>query len=104
MIYEMRTYQLAFGGLPEYLEAAESMIIPSVAEFGLKPSGFWYTEIGQLNEVVHLWAYEDLNERQEKWAKWAKDPRRGEVAKRLRGVVLSQTNKILSPTAFSPMQ
>ena len=104
MIYEMRTYQLAFGGLPEYLEVAESMIIPAVAEFGLKPSGFWYTEIGQLNEVVHLWAYEDLNERQEKWAKWAKDPRRAEVAKRLRGVVLNQTNKILSPTAFSPMQ
>ena len=104
MIYELRTYQLAFGGLPDYLEVAESLIIPAVAEFGLKPSGFWYTEIGQLNEVVHLWAYEDLNERQEKWAKWAKDPRRAEVAKRLRGVVLNQTNKILSPTAFSPMR
>ena len=25
--------------------------------------GLWQTEVGQLNEVVHLWAYRDLNER-----------------------------------------
>jgi hypothetical protein len=104
MIYELRTYQLAVGGLPEYLEVARTLILPGVAEHGLKPAGFWYSEIGQLNEVVHLWAYNDLNERQEKWGKWARDPRRGEVMKRLRGVVLSQSNKILSPTDFSPMK
>lgn len=104
MIYELRTYQLAVGALPEYLEVARTMILPGVAEYGLKPVGFWYSEIGQLNEVVHLWAYTDLNDRQEKWGKWARDPRRGEVMKRLRGVVLSQSNKILSPTDFSPMQ
>lgn len=104
MIYELRTYQLAFGGLPEYLEVAKTMILPGVAEHGLKPVGFWYTEVGQLNEVCHLWAYQDLNERQEKWARWARDPRRAEVGKRLRGVILSQTNKILSPTEFSALQ
>lgn len=25
MIYELRTYQLAFGGLPEYLEVAKTL-------------------------------------------------------------------------------
>ena len=104
MIYELRTYQLAVGALPEYLEVAQTMILPGIAEYGLKPVGFWHSEIGQLNEVVHLWAYTDLNDRQEKWGKWARDPRRGEVMKRLRGVVLSQSNKILSPTDFSPMK
>lgn len=104
MIYELRTYQLAFGGLSDYLEVAKTMILPGVAEYGLKPVGFWSTEIGQLNEVCHLWAYEDLNDRQAKWSKWGRDPRRAEVAKKLRGVILSQTNKILSPTEFSPLQ
>ncbi len=104
MIYELRTYQLAFGGLAEYLEVAQSLILPGVAEHGLKPVGFWYTEAGQLNEVVHLWAYADLNERQRKWGLWARDPRRAEVAKRLKGVILAQSNKFLSPTEFSPMQ
>jgi hypothetical protein len=104
MIYELRTYQLAVGGLPTYLEIARTKILPGVSEYGLKPVGFWYSEIGQLNEVVHLWAYNDLNERQEKWSKWARDPRRAEVMEKLRGVVLSQSNKILSPTDFSAMK
>ena len=25
--------------------------------------GFWLDEVGQLNEVVHLWVYQDLNDR-----------------------------------------
>jgi len=104
MIYELRTYQLAFGSLPEYLEVAKTKILPALAEHGLKPVGFWYTEIGTLNEVVHLWAYADLNERQRSWGAWAKDPRRSEVAVRLRQVIVSQSNKILSPAEFSPLK
>jgi NIPSNAP len=104
MIYELRTYQLVVGGLPDYLEVARTKILPGVAEYGLKPVGFWYTEAGDLNQVVHLWAYNDLNERQEKWGKWARDPRRAEVLAKLRSIVLHQSNKFLSPTDFSPMK
>ncbi len=104
MIYELRTYQLVVGGLPEYLELARTKILPCIAEHGIAPVGFWHTEIGQLNEVVHLWAYADLNERQAKWGAWARDPRRAEVLARLRAIVVSQSNKILSPTEFSQMK
>jgi hypothetical protein len=104
MIYELRTYQLAVGGLPTYLETAKSRLLPALAEHGLKPVGFWYTEIGTLNEAVHLWAFSDLNERQRMWAAWAADPRRPEILGTLRQVVLSQSNKILSPTEFSGLK
>ncbi len=104
MIYELRTYQLAFGALPDYLETAKSKLLPVIAEHGLKPVGFWYTEIGTLNEVVHLWAFSDLNERQRCWASWAKDPRRAEIAAKLRQLIVSQSNKILSPAEFSPLK
>ncbi len=104
MIYELRTYQLVPGGVPEDLELARTKILPWIGEHGIKPLGFWRTEIGQLNEVVHLWAYDDLNDRQAKWTAWAKDPRRAEVMARLRTLVISQSNKILVPTELSPMQ
>lgn len=104
MIYELRTYQLVVGGLSEYLELSRTKLLPCVAEHGITPVGFWYTEIGQLNEVVNLSAYNDLNERQAKWAAYAKDPRRAEVLPRLRAVMVSQSNKILSPTEFSQMK
>ncbi|MFB3820243.1 MAG: NIPSNAP family protein [Candidatus Methylomirabilales bacterium] len=104
MIYELRTYQLVVGGLPEYLELARTTILPAIAEYGIKPVGFWHTETGTLHQVVHLWAYADLNDRQAKWAAWAKDPRRKDVLARLRPIVVSQHNTILSPTEFSPLQ
>jgi hypothetical protein len=104
MVYELRTYQLRMGALPAYLELAETKLLPALAEHGIKPVGFWYTEIGTLNEVVHLWAYADLNERQQKWAKWKEDPRRDECMKKLSQVILTQANKILTPTSFSQLQ
>ena len=35
--------------------------------------GYYATEIGELNQVVHMWAYEDLNSRVERRAKLMKD-------------------------------
>ena len=104
MIYELRTYQLRMAGVPEYLETIKTELLPAIAEHGLKPVGFWSTEIGTLNEVVHLWAFDDLNDRQAKWAKWAADPRRPALMERLRQIILSQSNKILKPTEFSELK
>ncbi len=104
MIYELRTYQLVVGGIPEYLDLIRTKLLPLLAEHGIKPAGFWTTDIGTLNEVVHLWAFSDLNERQAKWGAWMKDPRRAEILPRLRAVVVGQSNKILSPTEFSPLK
>jgi hypothetical protein len=33
-----------------------------------------------------------------------KDPRRAEIVPRLRACIVSQSNKILSPTEFSPLK
>jgi hypothetical protein len=104
MIYELRTYQLKVGALPAYLEIAKTRLLPILAEFGLKPLGFWYTEIGTLNEVVHLWAYTDLNDRGQKWGRWVKDPRRAEIMGELSQLILIQSNKILTPTDFSELK
>jgi hypothetical protein len=104
MIYELRTYQLRMGALPTYLDLAENKLLPALAEHGIKPVGFWTTEIGTLNEVVHLWAYKDLNDRQQQWGKWFQDPRRAEYMKTLSQVIVSQSNKILKPTTFSGLR
>ncbi len=104
MIYELRTYQLRMGGVPEYFEIAKTKLLPILAEHGIKPVGFWTTEIGTLNEVVHLWPFEDLNDRQQRWAKWKEDPRRVEIMTKLGQLIMSQSNKILTPAEFSGLK
>jgi hypothetical protein len=88
MIYELRTYQLAVGGMADYLDLIRTKLLPLLAEHGIKPVGFWTTD----------------NERQAKWGAWFKDPRRAEIVPRLRAAIVSQSNKILSPTEFSQLK
>ncbi len=61
MLYELRTYNLTANSAPE-VECRFAEKIDERAK--LSPLvGFWRTDIGPLNQVVHLWAYESLQQR-----------------------------------------
>ena len=61
MIYEMRTYDLKPRSLPTVLERWAAAIEYRKT---LSPLGaFWYTEIGPLNQIIHVWPYPNLEER-----------------------------------------
>lgn len=61
MIYEVRTYSLKPRSLPEVLKRFGEAY-PKRAQFS-ELFAFWYTEIGPLNQIVHVWPYKDLAER-----------------------------------------
>jgi len=72
MIVEMRTYTLALGATGRYFKL--------YAEKGLGVQkrilghlvGYYAVEVGELNKVVHLWAYDSLDERAKRRAAlWA---------------------------------
>ncbi len=54
MFYEMRTYTLHIGKMKEYLEHFEKEGLPVISRYATLV-GWWYTEIGELNQVVHIW-------------------------------------------------
>ncbi|MCH8298816.1 MAG: NIPSNAP family protein, partial [Chloroflexi bacterium] len=56
MIYEVRTYDLKPGAVPQAEEAfAEGL--PHREKYG-PIAAFWHTEIGPLNQIIHVWGYE----------------------------------------------
>lgn len=71
MIYEIRTYSLAMGSLAEtekrFGEAYEARKKYSPL------AAFFHTEVGPLNEIIHIWPYKDLEERAKVRAEAAKD-------------------------------
>ena len=99
MIYELRTYGLRPGTLPEVEQRFANVI--EVREKYSQLVGFWHTELGPLNQIVHLWAYEDLNERARIRAEAVKEetwpPKVAEFC-------VSQESKILIPSSFSRLQ
>ncbi len=103
MIYELRTYTLKPGRVPEFLAWFEKNAKP-VADEHLNLVGFWYTESGELNQVVHLWAFEDLNQRAQQREKFLTDPDLVTVLPQAREMYVRQESKFLSPAAFSPLK
>jgi hypothetical protein len=63
MIYELRTYALKHRTLPDVVKAASTVSLDVRRDDYDKLEGYWQTEIGPLNQVMHLWSYQDLNQR-----------------------------------------
>ncbi|WP_415718344.1 NIPSNAP family protein [Maridesulfovibrio sp.] len=62
MYFEMRTYTIHPGMLPTYMKLFEEVGLPIIEKYA-ELVGYWYTDIGELNQVVHLWRYESLDQR-----------------------------------------
>lgn len=71
MIYEVRTYRLQPRGVPEFIDTFGKAYEKRKNLSRL--AAFFHTEIGMLNEVIHIWPYKDAGEREKKRARSAED-------------------------------
>jgi hypothetical protein len=105
MVVDLRTYTVAPGKLKAYLEAYEREGYPTQIRYLGEPIGYFTTEVGTLNRVVHLWKYESLADREKKRAAMEVDP--DWVAWRAKsaegGYLVHQENTILTSSRFSPI-
>jgi hypothetical protein len=103
VIYEMRTYRMKVGTVPAYLRLVEDEGIAIQRSHLGQLVGYFFSDIGPLNEIVHVWAYADLNDREARRAKLAADPRWQEFLPKIQSLIAVMDNKILKPAAFSPL-
>ena len=101
-LYELRTYRAQMGKAGEWLGHFKA-IMPTREKYS-KNVGVWQTEMGQLNEAVHLWAYRDLNDRAATRAKVMEDPEWQAFLKKATPLLLEMRSAVLVPTPASPMQ
>jgi len=97
MIYEMRTYTLRPRSLPEVLKRYEAAY-----EHRRKYSplaAFWVPEIGELNQIIHVWPYKDMAERDRIRAESTKDPN---WPPKIQEFIVKQKSEIMVPAPFSP--
>jgi NIPSNAP len=75
MIYEMRTYTLKPGTLGDMVKAASTVAHEIRKNDYGKLEGYWTTEIGPLNQVMHLWSYDNFETRARLRGELGKIPR-----------------------------
>lgn len=101
MIYDMRTYDIAMGKTPEYMAAVREIALPVREGYGIKLAGWYYTDIGALNKVVHIWAYRDFAHFEEAREAFRTDERWvNDYVPRVKGIILRQENQIMLASDF----
>ena len=99
MIFEMRTYRLQPGSVPEVEKRFAEALTERVK---VSPLGaFFHTEVGPLNQWIHIWAYKDAAERFR-----IRDEARatGAWPPNTRGQFIKQENMLVVPSSFSPLR
>lgn len=103
-LIEERIYVLHTGAkLSEYLEIYEreglAVQKPILGGF----LGYFVTELGTQNQLVHLWMYADLEDRRRRRAELAADARWQSCLEKIRPMIMTMENRIMYPTSFSPV-
>ena len=100
MLVEQRTYTAHPGKWRDYLVLYEAEGLAIQKRILGRMVGYYTTEIGTLNQIIHLWAYEDLNERAEQRETLLADPGWKAYAAKMLPLLQSMESKILLPTRF----
>src|SRR5438477_507158 len=101
MIFEMRTYLLK-PGTPPQVEEAFATALPGRVKLS-RLGGYWRTEVGTLNQIIHVWPYKNMGERERMRAQAVKagiwpPPRGADV------ILHRQTSTFAIPAKFSPLR
>jgi len=97
MIYEVRTYTLRPGTVAEFEERFAKRL--PLREKYSNLGAFWHTEFGPLNQVIHVYPYEDLQQRTAVRAALAQDT----TLRQLPGggdLIVAQQAEIMNPAPF----
>ncbi|MBS0336314.1 MAG: NIPSNAP family protein [Proteobacteria bacterium] len=100
MFVEERMYLLYPGKVQEYFSIYENEGMPTQLKHLPHMVGYYFTEVGVQNLVVHMWAYDDLNQRDRCRAAMQADPAWKAYTARIRPLIVSQETRIMKPAPF----
>ena len=102
MFIEIRTYRLRNGSIPVYLAAVSEGIRIQRRHLGTLV-GYYASEIGPINQIVHIWAFASLDDREARRNQLNADPEWQEFLPRIRDLIEVAETKIMKPAPFSPL-
>jgi len=91
-VYELRTYNVIVGKMAEVVALYKTQGWPAVARHPDRLVGYFTGDVGALNQLVHLWKFEDDADRRAFWAGVFADEQFMAFARQLRPLLASQEN------------
>ncbi len=105
MIYELRTYKIPEGRMPDILNRFETITFNLFERHGIEVVGFWTRS--DANDLVYICRFENEAAMDKAWAAFRADPEwiKAKEQTEANGPIVEEIiSHLLVPTSFSPMQ
>ncbi|MGB3067169.1 MAG: NIPSNAP family protein [Ottowia sp.] len=104
MIVEMRTYVLHAGRQAEFIRLMGEEGIKIERPILGRLLGFYTSEIGPQNQVIHLWGYESFEDRQARRTRLAASPQWTAFLPKVLPMIHDMRNQLLNPAPFAAVE
>ncbi|MCL4801765.1 MAG: NIPSNAP family protein [Burkholderiales bacterium] len=104
MIVEERIYTLQPGKVPEMVRLYRDEGLALQSRYLGRFIGYFTTETGNLNQIVFMWGFDSLDDRAARRERMAQDPEWQRYLQKVVPLLVTQENRILKPTDFSPIK
>lgn len=101
-IFELRTYCVVVGKMAEVTDLYTREGWPAMRKYQDRLVGYFTGDIGAINELIHLWKFDDDADRRAFWKSVYSDPEFMAFAVKLRPMLSSQQNKLLMSAPWGP--
>ena len=101
-IYELRTYNVIVGKMSELVDLYKTEGWAALQKHPKKLVGYFTGDIGALNQLIHVWKFDDDADRRAFWAGVFGDVAFMAFAKKIRPLMLSQENKLMMAAPWGP--
>ncbi len=101
-IYELRTYQVTVGKMAEVVNLYKTLGWPALEKHPKKLVGYFTGDVGAINQLVHLWRFDDDADRRAFYAGTAADADFMAFVAQLRPLLQSQQNKLMLAAPWGP--
>ncbi|PYB73847.1 NIPSNAP family protein [Pseudomonas sp. LB-090624] len=96
-VVDHRIYTIRPRGMAAFLDAFDQLALPILLRHLGPPLGFYTSSIGPLNQVVHLWGYDSLDDFEKRSAARDADPDFAAYLHATRDLVVAQETRIIRP-------
>ena len=104
MIIEMRTYTIKPGELQNFIKIYDNEIREIHTKILGNQIGFFYTEVGNVNEVIHIYAYESFEDRQSRREILGNTTEFHSYINKVKDIIVDMKNQLMKPTNFSKIK
>jgi len=99
-LIDHRVYTIRLRKMSEFLDVFERLAMPVLLETLGTPIGFYVSQVGALNQFVHLWAYDSLADYERRSARRDAHPDFPAYLQASEHLIVAQENRLLRSVAL----